>query len=113
MKKILVALLFSLLVASCTHGNSNLAESGYDDISRKIIKGQSTRADIMAAFGRPAGTARSATEDKWLYSYMKVIPIPYATTADTKTLEITFGQDGTVKDYLFKIGTINKASGHK
>jgi hypothetical protein len=95
----LVLLLAFCLIASCTYGSSNIVDKSYEDVSTKIIKGESTKASIMKTFGVPMAKGRNADgNEKWTYSEVKMVPVPFG-PAWVKTLEVTFGRDGTVTDF--------------
>ncbi|OBU09915.1 hypothetical protein AYY18_18980 [Morganella psychrotolerans] len=68
---ILVAIVaVSLSGCGATAGNKKLANETQESIQTKLISGQTTKAEVKAAFGDPSGVGfTSDKEEQWSYAF--------------------------------------------
>ncbi|EAA3250255.1 TPA: hypothetical protein ACIVL7_004486 [Salmonella enterica subsp. enterica serovar Chester] len=102
MKKMLIAVLVILPLASCTvHGNKSLTDENHQTVKLKIIKGKTTQQEILTAFGEPQTRATNDGQEMWSYSSMtgenqlsNYIPglalLTSSSTAHIKSLDLWF-----------------------
>lgn len=102
-----------LLLTGCAakSGNETLGQMEKGQIEKKIIKGKTTKAEIVAMFGSPQYTDLDTNgNEKWSYNYYRAdgklvnyIPVLNSLTAGTnnssKSLTILFNGKGVVKNY--------------
>ncbi|MDE7174676.1 MAG: hypothetical protein K2N75_01315 [Helicobacter sp.] len=74
-KKLMLCLgLCSLLIAGCTYkaGNEILSKKTQGDFKKELIKGKTTKAQVIQMYGKPSGTQieENGTET-FLYSYIE------------------------------------------
>ncbi|EOL8853153.1 hypothetical protein ACM9NI_006168 [Klebsiella michiganensis] len=112
MKKMLIAVLVILPLASCTvHGNKSLTDENHQTVKLKIIKGKITQQEILTAFGEPQTRATNDGQEMWSYSSMtgesqlsNYVPglalLTNSSTAHIKSLDIWFKGD-VVERYNF------------
>ncbi|HGE6418226.1 TPA: hypothetical protein ACGEE6_000689 [Klebsiella variicola] len=112
MKKMLIAVLAIVPLASCTvHGNKSLTDENHQTVKLKIVKGKTTQQEILTAFGEPQTRATNDGQEMWSYSSMtgesqlsNYIPgfalLTSSSTAHIKSLDIWF-KGGVVKRYNF------------
>ncbi|HBM3140828.1 TPA: hypothetical protein LVM08_002685 [Klebsiella oxytoca] len=112
MKKMLIAVLVILPLASCTvHGNKSLTDENQQTVKLKIVKGKTTQQQIITAFGEPQTRATNDGQEMWSYSSMtgesqlsNYIPglalLTNSSTAHIKSLDIWFKGD-VVERYNF------------
>ncbi|EIX9658208.1 hypothetical protein [Klebsiella pneumoniae] len=112
MKKMLIAVLVILPLASCTvHGNKSLTDENQQTVKLKIVKGKTTQQQIITAFGEPQTRATNDGQEMWSYSSMtgenqlsNYIPglalLTSSSTAHIKSLDIWFKRD-VVERYNF------------
>lgn len=71
MKKMLIAVLAIVPLASCTvHGNKSLTDENHQTVKLKIVKGKTTQQEILTAFGEPQTRATNDGKEMWSYSSM-------------------------------------------
>ncbi len=94
---------------------SQVEKENSDTISSKIIKGKTTKDEILKAFGKPQSRSKSDNgREYWTYSDMNFntnlatyVPIPFVssifggTKAQSKRLIISFSKSGVVESYDF------------
>lgn len=112
MRKMLIAVLVILPLASCTvHGNKSLTDENHQTVKLKIVKGKTTQQEIFTAFGEPQTRATNDGQEMWSYSSMagesqltNYIPglalLTSSSTAHIKSLDIWFNGD-VVERYNF------------
>ncbi|EGF3732535.1 hypothetical protein ICN08_005124, partial [Salmonella enterica] len=112
MKKLLIAVLVMLPLASCTvHGNKSLTDENHQTVKLKIVKGKTTQQEILTVFGEPQTRATNDGQEMWSYSSMtgesqlsNYIPglalLTSSNTAHIKSLDIWFKGD-VVERYNF------------
>lgn len=120
MKKMLIAVLAIVPLASCTvHGNKSLTDENHQTVKLKIVKGKTTQQEILIAFGEPQTRATNDGQEVWSYSSMtgesqlsNDVPglalLTNSSTAHIKSLDIWFNGD-VVERYNFS-QTASKAS---
>lgn len=105
--KVAGALLTLIVLSGCasTAGNQSIKNETQQSIASKIIKGRTTKQDILQEFGEPTRkTAVDSNEDMWFYSIMNsnmsamsYIPIvglfSNETDMKSKALTVTFEGD--------------------
>ncbi|MBF1996491.1 hypothetical protein HW114_13975 [Serratia symbiotica] len=105
--KVAGALLTIIVLSGCasTAGNQSIKNETQQSIASKIIKGRTTKQDILQQFGEPTRkTAVDSNEDMWFYSIMNsnmsamsYIPIvgifSNGTDMKSKALTVTFQRD--------------------
>ena len=94
-------------------GNTQLENKSISQISKKLIKGKTTQAEVKALFGEPQSVGMTPNgEVYWSYTYLKANPtaatyIPVVgafvggSKSKIKTLTIYFDKKGVVKNYSF------------
>lgn len=117
---IMLFALISLSGCASTAGNQSIKNETQQSIASKIIKGRTTKQDILQQFGEPTRkTAVDSNEDMWFYSIMNsnmsaisYIPIvglfSNGTDIKSKALTVTF-QGDKVENWSF---SENKDSVH-
>lgn len=112
MKKMLIAVLVILPLASCTvHGNKSLTDENHQTVKLKIVKGKTTQQEILIAFGEPQTRATNDGQEMWSYSSMtgesqlsNYVPglalLTNSSTAHIKSLDTWFNGD-VVERYNF------------
>ncbi|EHT00597.1 TPA: hypothetical protein ACTVBQ_004348 [Klebsiella oxytoca] len=122
MKKMLIAVLAILPLASCTvHGNKSLIDETHQTVKLKIVKGKTTQQEILTAFGEPQTRATNGGQEMWSYSIMtgenqlsNYIPglalLTSSSTAHIKSLDIWFKGD-VVDRYSFSQTTSKTSRG--
>ncbi len=122
MKKMLIAVLAILPLASCTvHGNKSLIDETHQTVKLKIVKGKTTQQEILTAFGKPQTRATNGGQEMWSYSIMtgenqlsNYIPglalLTSSSTAHIKSLDIWFKGD-VVDRYSFSQTTSKTSRG--
>ncbi|WP_233985925.1 hypothetical protein [Pectobacterium versatile] len=69
MKKFIIVTLVSLTLSGCySFGNQTLKNVTQEDVKAKIVKGKTTKAEVLTAFGEPDKRITSDDEEKWSYS---------------------------------------------
>lgn len=115
MKKFIIVTLVSLTLSGCySFGNQTLKNVTQEDVKAKIVKGKTTKAEVLTAFGEPDKRITSDDEEKWSYSMhnyrskpISYIPIVGILTGGTdieeKSILITFKGE-KVSAYEFTAG---------
>ena len=110
--------LLSLSGCASTQEPSRPSTLTYASVSNQLVKGMTTKNQVMSIFGPPNITTRNAqNQDVWTYdkvsteskagtSYWNAILLGAnkanaSQSASTTTLSVTFDQNGIVKDYDF------------
>jgi len=97
--------------ATRSAGNEKIAHLTYEEVSQRIVKGKTTKQEVLDWLGSPTETMvlRSPNEEVsevWVYAYarVKAVRAPLyvsLTTQARKGLTLTFGEDGTVSQFTF------------
>ncbi|MBI0557237.1 hypothetical protein F6Q06_22535 [Pectobacterium parmentieri] len=115
MKKFIIVTLVSLTLSGCySFGNQTLKNVTQEDVKAKIVKGKTTKAEVLTAFGEPDKRITSDDEEKWSYSMhnYRSKPISYipifgiltgGTDIEEKSILITFKGE-KVSFYEFTAG---------
>ena len=115
--KVAVALLTLIVLSGCasTAGNRSIKNETQQSIASKIMKGRTTKQDILQQYGEPTRkTTVDTNEDMWFYSIMNsnmsamsYIPIvglfSNGTDMKSKALTVTF-QGDKVESWSFSEG---------
>ncbi|UYA59917.1 putative lipoprotein [Pectobacterium sp. F1-1] len=121
MKKIIIVLV-SLTLSGCySFGNQTLKNVTQEDVKAKIVKGKTTKAEVLTAFGEPDKRIASDDEEKWSYSmhnyrskptsYIPIVGIlTGGTDIEEKSILITFKGE-KVSSYEFTAGASEMKSG--
>ncbi|WCG82243.1 hypothetical protein [Pectobacterium sp. A5351] len=114
MKKIIIVLV-SLTLSGCySFGNQTLKNVTQEDVKAKIVKGKTTKAEVLTAFGEPDKRIASDDEEKWSYSmhnyrskptsYIPLVGVLIGgTDIEEKSILITFKGE-KVSSYEFTAG---------
>lgn len=110
--KLLIITPLLLVLAGCVStGNLALKEENTTTLQQKIVKGQTTKAEVITMFGEPQSRSIDNTGiETWIYSYGQSRPdamnfVPYASllasgsTQTTRTMTISFTKSGVVDSY--------------
>ena len=114
-RKILSTFLVASLFVGCgvKSGNAQLENKNISQITQKIVKGKTTKAQIKSLLGEPQGIGIEANgETRWTYSFMKASPtaatyIPViggligGSKSKINTLTIYFNKKGVVTNYSY------------
>lgn len=114
----LLAIAFSgtLLLSGCaTVGNHKLASMDTSVAQSTIVKGKSTKNDVIALLGEPTSEspANGSISERWVYSSSHAVPqgsnfIPFAVlfynaqNITSKAVVVDFDENGIVKDFSAK-----------
>jgi len=117
MKKLTVIsmIAMSVLVSGCAtkKGNQCLEKMSYEDVSTKLVKGQTTKEQVRVSFGEPTDIdILPDGRENWQYSFVRstlkgASYIPYAnlvyngTNDTTKKLKVLFNDKDKVEHYAF------------
>lgn len=70
-------------------------------VSKSIIKGKTTKQEIMAMYGKPYAQSFGTTGEEWVYVYQsRVHSLSFLTGIEVQELSIVFSGN-MVKDYTF------------
>ncbi|MFP9462690.1 hypothetical protein AB6D30_20735 [Pectobacterium brasiliense] len=115
MKKIITAALVSFALSGCySFGNQTLKNVTQEDVKAKVIKGKTTKSEVLTAFGEPDKRIASDDEEKWSYSmhnyhskptsYIPLVGVLIGgTDIEEKSILITFKGE-KVSSYEFSSG---------
>ncbi|QQA74594.1 hypothetical protein [Pectobacterium parmentieri] len=115
MKKIIIVAFVSLTLSGCySFGNQTLKNVTQEDVKAKIVKGKTTKPEVLTAFGEPDKRIASDDEEKWSYSmhnyrskptsYIPLVGVLIGgTDIEEKSILITF-KDEKVSSYEFSAG---------
>ncbi|MEI7341434.1 hypothetical protein WCT87_08090 [Pectobacterium brasiliense] len=115
MKKIITAALVSFALSGCySFGNQTLKNVTQEDVKAKIVKGKTTKSEVLTAFGEPDKRIASDDEEKWSYSmhnyrskptsYIPLVGVLIGgTDIEEKSILITFKGE-KVSSYEFSAG---------
>ncbi|EHA6622781.1 hypothetical protein JMB75_004475, partial [Salmonella enterica] len=69
MKKIIIVGFVFLTLAGCSSvGNQSLKNETQESVKTKIVKGKTTKQDVLASFGEPDSRSLIDGEEQWLYT---------------------------------------------
>lgn len=117
MKKTAVSLFLcaaTLLSGCASTGNQALASADQATIDQHLVKGKTTKADVLAYLGpaNSVSTSSAAAGETWVYVYASsqakgatFIPVvglfAGGATGNSKVLSVSFDQQGVVSRYSF------------
>ncbi|UMO86325.1 hypothetical protein HP572_13070 [Pectobacterium sp. PL64] len=123
MKRIIIAAFVSLSLSGClSSGSQSLKNENQESVKTKLVKGKTTKQDVLASFGEPDNRMVIDGEDRWVYSMynnqMKAtsfIPIVGGLLTgghdmQMKSLFITFKSE-KVSSYEFNAGASETKNG--
>ncbi|MDY4367631.1 hypothetical protein SNR26_07860 [Pectobacterium brasiliense] len=115
MKKITIVAFVSFTLSGCySFGNQTLKNVTQEDVKAKIVKGKTTKSEVLTAFGEPDKRIASDNEEKWSYSmhnyrskptsYIPLVGVLIGgTDIEEKSILITFKGE-KVSSYEFSAG---------
>ncbi|MBN3055176.1 META domain-containing protein [Pectobacterium brasiliense] len=115
MKKIIIVAFVSLTLSGCySFGNQTLKNVTQEDVKAKIVKGKTTKSEVLTTFGEPDKRIASDNEEKWSYSmhnyrskptsYIPLVGVLIGgTDIEEKSILITFKGE-KVSSYEFSAG---------
>jgi len=111
MKRILTVTILLLNLAACATSSYSVGKPFPSDQVATIKKGETTTTEILAKFGEPfSKSAISATQEKWLYSYVEgsanVNLGQVKSTGTQKTLDLLLDNE-IVVNYTFTEGPVS------
>lgn len=122
--KYFAMLVLSVFLFGCSSvGNERIKEESQASIETKIIKGQTTKAQIKELFGDPIdATFHESGAEMWKYSFTKTscnascyfiyTAWAYNSSSGTvKNLTILFDDSGVVKNYTLSESPVESKSG--
>lgn len=110
-RTIMCLAMVAVLCACTTTGHISIAKQTKSSVSKQIIEGRTTKAQIISAFGNTGNVSFTDSGDEvWTYKFSRVVPdftnyIPivryYFSGANVTTKEIVviFNQAGVVSKY--------------
>nr|WP_253906992.1 outer membrane protein assembly factor BamE [Brenneria sp. hezel4-2-4] len=122
MKKIIISVFVFLSLVSCSSvGNQSLKNETQESVKTKIIKGKTTKQDVLASFGEPDSRSLIDGEEQWSYtmynsqskatSFIPVVGL-LAGGANTQTKSLTVMFKGEkVSSYIFNAGKSDVKTG--
>ncbi|PWD67085.1 hypothetical protein [Pectobacterium parmentieri] len=115
MKKLIIVAFVSLTLSGCySFGNQTLKNVTQEDVKAKVVKGKTTRSEVLTAFGEPDKRITSDDEETWSYSmhnyrskptsYIPLVGVLIGgTDIEEKSILITFKGE-KVSSYEFSAG---------
>ncbi|AYH00945.1 hypothetical protein C5E26_08380 [Pectobacterium parmentieri] len=114
MKKLIIVAFVSLLSGCYSFGNQTLKNVTQEDVKAKVVKGKTTKSEVLTAFGEPDKRIASDDEEKWSYSmhnyrskptsYIPLVGVLIGgTDIEEKSILITFKGE-KVSSYEFSAG---------
>ena len=114
------ALLTAMLLAGCASvGNESIADSNAETVSRQLIKGRTSQAEVRRIFGDPIKASFASNgNESWEYEFSRMQSkvtnfIPYVdlvhsgAEGDRKSLVILFDRSKVVQDYTMSTSRID------
>lgn len=105
---IVAVVALSALLGGCATGNTSIANESTATLQQKIVKGKTTKADLIKTFGDPSEKGTNEGKEYWAYQMAQTnatayIPFASAVTGNSgisgKYLRITFDKKGVVTGY--------------
>ena len=119
MKKYLIIALTMVLLAGCVSAGRKIDQTAAD----KIVKGKTTKSEVIAALGSPDHITKLGNGDTvFIYQFMKSTPkastfIPIVGTfagganVQTQSCMVIFGRDDIVKNFSISQGGTETGTG--
>lgn len=119
MRKITIIFLFCLLLMGCATSRTLTYDYGAkkltEENTNKIMRGKTTKQEVLIILGNPTMKSNSALGEMWIYTrsitqqkltlFMGWAYDPNA--SKTSSMSITFDEKGVVKDFsTFEMGTM-------
>ncbi len=102
-----VLMLSLLFLVGCATVNMNRGNEFDETKTNRLIKGQTTKEEVLKLLGEPMSKSFTADNETWKYFYQKIISKAQSfivTTAkvdtEIKSLDITF-TNGVLSDYVY------------
>lgn len=105
---IAAALALSIGLTGCATGNTSLSTESRGTLQQKLVKGKTTKSDVVSNFGEPSERGSEGGKEYWAYQFAQSSAksfIPFATLATGssgttgKYLRIYFDKKGVVDNY--------------
>lgn len=71
-KNIIVGFVFLTLAGCSSVGNQSLKNETQESVKTKIVKGKTTKQDVLASFGEPDSRSLIDGEEQWSYDLLPV-----------------------------------------
>ena len=123
MKRFILPLVITMTLSSCASaGNQALKNETQESLRSALIKGKTTKQDVLNRFGEPhSRTTEDSDEELWVYSMLNsqmsattFIPVVGMLTGgqsqQTRTLQVTF-KGNVVDTWFFSSGSDNVKTG--
>jgi len=111
-RTIMCLAMVAVLSACTTTGHISIAKQTKSSVSKQIIEGRTTKAQIISAFGNTGSVSFTDSGDEvWTYKFSRVVPdftnfIPFVrwffnrgAIVTTKEIVVIFNQTGVVSKY--------------
>jgi len=121
---IATVMLTSVLLAACASmGNESIADATAETVSKQLIKGRTTQAEVRRTFGDPMKTSFASNgNESWEYEFSRMQSkvtnfIPYVNLVhsgaegDKKSLVIFFDRGKIVQDYTMSTSRVGVSTG--
>lgn len=123
-KGTVAALLASMLLGACASvGNESIADANADTVSRQLVKGKTSQAEVRRLYGDPIKTSFASNgNESWEYEFARMQSkvtnfIPYVNLVhsgaegDKKSLVIFFDRGKVVQDYTMSTSRVDVSQG--
>jgi outer membrane protein assembly factor BamE (lipoprotein component of BamABCDE complex) len=87
--------------ANSESGSAQLAYQSHPSLERILIRGKTTRQEVIELLGRPDSDQNALDGSVMVYSYKKE-EYGFFYHSTSKTLYIYFNQSGTIRDFTFQ-----------
>lgn len=63
----------SVALSSCvSSGNKELETISYEQVQQTLIKGQTTKSEVISRYGEPSTTTAINGEERWIYHHSEI-----------------------------------------
>jgi outer membrane protein assembly factor BamE (lipoprotein component of BamABCDE complex) len=116
---IAILLMASMLAGCVSAGNESIADSNSETVSKQLVKGRTSQAEVRRIFGDPIKTSFTSNgNESWEYEFSRMQSkvtnfIPYVNLVhsgaegDKKSLVIFFDRAKVVQDYTMSTSRID------
>jgi len=103
-----IAIPLSVLLTGCAIGNSSISNESSETLQQKLVKGKTTKEQVLSQFGEPSERGTNEGVEYWAYqtatsSAVAYIPFASLVTGNSgirgKYLRIVFNKKGLVDSY--------------
>jgi outer membrane protein assembly factor BamE (lipoprotein component of BamABCDE complex) len=121
---IAVTVLAALALTACVSvGNDSIADATHETVSKNLVKGKTTQADVRKVFGDPIKTSFASNgNESWEYEFSRMQSkvtnfIPYVNLVhsgaegDKKSLVVFFDKAKVVQDFTMSTSRIDVSQG--